>query len=84
MEYIGFILCIAICTAIGYYVGKHNRKLPRNKVIIDLDTFEYLKERDDELWEIEKAERSKQSHVAVTYTFKENKLTAVSGDSVTS
>lgn len=58
MEYIGFITCVIAFTTAGYFFGKYHRRLPSNKVLIDLDTFEYLKERDEELWEIEKAERN--------------------------
>ena len=59
MEYIGYLVVATLCTVIGFLFGKLcRRKLSRKKVLLDLETFEYLHERDNELWEIEKAERA--------------------------
>ena len=80
MEYIGFILCVAICTVIGYYIGKRKRKYPRNKVFLDVDTFEYLRERDDELWKIEKSARKNHGEDAVVFSIGHKVLTTASTD----
>ena len=58
MEYLFMVLAFASGTAIGYCLQKQRRSASAGKVTIDLETFEYLKERDDELWEHERAERS--------------------------
>ena len=75
MVYIGFIVCVAICTVIGYCIGKHKRRYPRNKVFIDLETFEYLKDRDDELWEIERSARKDIDKEAVVFSIRHKILT---------
>jgi hypothetical protein len=80
MEYIIFTLCLIACAVIGFVIGRDNGKLPRNKVLIDYDTFEYLRERDDELWEIERAERMRRYNGTVIIAMKEDKLTAVSAE----
>lgn len=59
MEYLFIVLAFAAGTAIGYCLQKQKRVTTAGKVTIDADTFQYLKERDDELWEHEKAQRSK-------------------------
>ena len=82
MLYIGIILCIALCTFVGYCAGKYNRKYPRNRIVLDLDTFEYLRERDEELWEIEKIGRAENKDVK-TYYVKSRQIVVTNEEPIT-
>lgn len=53
LMYLAIVLFVPAAVAIGFFLGKLNRRLPPHKILIDLGTFEYLKERDGQLLEIE-------------------------------
>lgn len=53
LAYFVIILFVPAALGIGFLLGKLNRRLPPHKILIDLGTWEYLKERDGQLLEIE-------------------------------
>lgn len=71
MAYFFVSIAFLFGAVIGLNARRVKREKPGNQVVLDADTFQYLKERDDELWEIEKAERGKIRFISTR--LKENK-----------
>ncbi|MBO9573759.1 MAG: hypothetical protein J7497_16355 [Chitinophagaceae bacterium] len=68
IEDIVFMLVfIAIGALIGFVIGKHNRKVPRNKVLIDKGTFDFLRERNEELSALEEEKENKTRRSPIMY-----------------
>lgn len=59
MEYLFVAMAFMAGAALGLNLRKMKRAASANQVLLDIETFQYLKERDDELWEIEKSERGR-------------------------
>lgn len=64
MAYLFLSLMFLGSFAILVRLIKNRTGRKNNKVMIDIDTFLYLKKRDDELWKLEKAERSNIRYVS--------------------
>lgn len=58
MEYLFVAMAFLAGVGIGISLSRKKEAKPQNTVALDVETFQYLKERDDELWQIEKTERS--------------------------
>lgn len=64
MEYLFVSIAFFAGVAIGLSFQRIKRSRAANKVLIDVDTFQYLTERDNELWQLEKIERSKPRYIS--------------------
>lgn len=58
------IFLLGTGAAIGYCAARGGQRKTSEGVTLDKETFTYLVERDNELWEIEKTERSRLRYIS--------------------
>lgn len=64
MQYLFVAMAFLAGAALGLNLWKLKRSGNKNQVLLDIDTFQYLKERDNELWVIEKTERGRIKYIS--------------------
>lgn len=72
LEYIATIaVFITLGFFIGYFIGHHKHRIPRQKMLVERITYDYLQERDELLSILQENEQKKKVKSPVMYVVKD-------------